>query len=200
MAPFKFSVLGYEFQRDIKVIREGYDASIEALERRFSDIEGNLKRYREMIAAGGEPIGEWEDGHTLWEEETVLEMDKESCANSISEVRKAFAVALYHHWERAVRRVTRFHDNDLRQLLKQAKEKGIRVSGDLVKVRHLVNTLKHNNGQTGKRLLKSWPDVFTSPLQPDRVRDWYFAVELRPDQIDMVFAIISESGPQVHRF
>ncbi len=53
--------------------------------------------------------GDWivehdDDGNVMWDQETLLEMDIEASDEAIMALRKAFVMALYHHWERALRK------------------------------------------------------------------------------------------------
>lgn len=200
MVPINFNMVGYDFSRGVRVLKEGYASAILALEQKSDALGTQLLEYREHLAHGGEPDEERDDeGFLLWDRERLLEMDLEVCSAGLGEVRKAFVIALYHHWERAVRKDTGYNKPYHEELLEAAAAAQIPVQPDLEKVRHLVNTLKHNNEKRGTQLLKHWPEVFCSDFSQDTNTDWYQSIELTDDHVHQALSIIAASGPEVMR-
>lgn len=196
MVEINFNMIGYEFSRGLRVLKEGYSSAILALEQKSDAIGTELLDYRRYIADGGEPDEERdEDGFLLWDRERLLEMDAEVCTAAVVEARKAFIIALYHHWERAVRKDTGYHGRDHVKLLKEAAAKNINVQPDLDRVRHLINTLKHNNAERGLHLLQHWPEVFPANFSSDEHTDWYHSIILTDAHVHQSLDIISDSGP-----
>ncbi len=200
MVPINFNMVGYDFSRGVRILKEGYASAILALEQKADMLGTQLLEYRQHLANGGEPDEERdEEGFLLWDRERLLEMDLEVCSAGLGEVRKAFVMALYHHWERAVRKDTGCNKPYHEQLLKAAAAAQIPVQPDLEKVRHLVNTLKHNNEDRGLQLLEHWREVFYAGFSHDANTDWYQSIEITDDLVDQVISIIAASGPEAMR-
>ena len=89
--------------------------------------------------------------HIVWSNTDDLEADIEMAADALNELRKAFCVAAYHHWERAV--IEWWHDSNITKnpprgfndIKTYAEQLGIPVDEDLGKVVALTNLIKHNN-------------------------------------------------------
>ncbi len=200
MVPINFNMVGYDFSRGVRILKEGYASAILALEQKADMLGTQLLEYREHLAHGGAPDEERdEEGFLLWDRERLLEMDIEVCSAGLGEVRKAFVMALYHHWERAVRKDTGYNKPYHDGLLKAAAAAQIPVQPDLEKVRHLVNTLKHNNEDRGLQLLEHWPEVFYSDFSHHANTDWYQSIELTDDHVHQTLSIIAASGPEAMR-
>lgn len=196
MVEMNFNMIGYDFERGLRVLKEGYSSAILALEQKSDAIGTELLEYRQYLVDGGEPDEERdEDGFLLWDRERLLEMDEEVCKAAVVEARKAFVVALYHHWERATRKDTGYHGRVHTKLLSEAAANNINVQPELNKVRHLINTLKHNNSEPGLQLLKSWPEVLPPAFEPDEQTDWYHEVVLTDAHVNQALDIIAGSGP-----
>jgi len=113
-------------------------------------------------------------------------------------LRKAFVIALYHHWERAIRASAAGANGNHDKLVKRAQAKGILIDARIGALRDLVNALKHDSDRCGKALLSSWPDIFSPNFQPGTLKtDWYRAVSLKDHHVVEAFEIVSGSGPIV---
>ncbi|MCY1360063.1 hypothetical protein D9M69_466710 [compost metagenome] len=201
MVPVNFNMVGYDFSRGIRILKEGYASAILALKQKADTLGTQLLEYREHLAHGGEPDEERDaEGFLLWDRERLLEMDLAVCSDGLGEVRKAFVIALYHHWERAVRKDTGYSKQKHDELLEAAAAAQIAVQPDLEKVRHLVNTLKHNNEKRGSELLKHWPEVFPSEFHHNANTDWYQSIGLTDAHVHQALNIIAGSGPEAMRF
>lgn len=148
------------------------------------------------MAAGGERIGEWEDGHRLWEQDQVIGLQIDDAEESVMDLRKAYVLAIYHHWERAARRWTRISDRAAHdKLAKATRDLGYPIDIRLEAVRDLVNTLKHNNVERAKQLFASWPEVLKADPAARPQLDWYSMVSLQDRHVHEACQIVRRSGP-----
>ena len=190
MAELRFNVLGFAYQEGIKRLAEGFISAGAALHDAVAKATAALDAYESDVAAGGQRIGEWEDGVCLWEQSDLLQMRIEDA----QDVRKAFALAAYHHWERWARRWTRSTHNKHDRLTAQTLQQGYAIDPRINALRDLVNALKHNNPVWGDALTRSWPEVVTS-YRAGVDMDLYEEIELSDVQVTAIFDVIANSGP-----
>jgi len=196
MTSVQWNFQGYVYQEGISVLNAAYHAAADALQEEWERAREEARAYQEGVASGArEWIGEMEDGHVLWDQEQVLEMEIESKREGQSALRKAFALSIYHHWERGARNWTGNHDRDHNKLVKAVKAMGIKVSPRLVAVKDLANLLKHDNDRRGADLLESWPEVLPDANRGKNRTDWYGAVRLSDQHLTEALNIIAASGP-----
>jgi len=192
MAKLNFNARGHAFKAGLDVLREGYASASAAL---HADVE-RAKSEAAAYEASDEWTGERdEDGHVLWEQGQVLGMRQEASEGALMALRKAFVLAIYHHWERAIRAYTdsgnsASHD----KLVDRAREKEIPLDRRLGSVRELVNALKHNKGGT---LQESWPEVLRHQARLHQQKDWYDAIQLTDAHVIEAFDVIALSGPRI---
>lgn len=197
LAPITFSIVGYEFERGLTAFRESYRSSLFALERKSDDLKTALLDYQTALANGGEWIGEHDDdGFVVWDKEQTLKMDSEVVVNGAVELRKAYVVAVYHHWERSARKLTDYIGRDSAILETKAVEKGLAIGPDFQRVKTLANTLKHNSEARGLKLFEIWPEVFRLKFHPRDKTDWYTAITLSDRHMEAVFDAVTASGPK----
>ena len=122
-------------------------------------------------------------------------MEIESKREGQAALRKAFALSIYHHWERGARNWTRNDDRDHNKLVEAVRAMGIEVSPRLVAVKDLANLLKHDNDRRGADLLKSWPEILPKVNRGRNRKDWYGAVRLSDKHLTEALDIIAASGP-----
>jgi hypothetical protein len=67
MVAFSFNAYGYAFQRGVDLLERGFKISTTALVKEYAKLRKELATYEASVSEGGERIGEWEDGHCLWE-------------------------------------------------------------------------------------------------------------------------------------
>jgi hypothetical protein len=118
------------------------------------------------------------------------------------ELRKAFAIAAYHHWERSVQLWIEIDAPDKRnaqgykEISKAASKIGYPADVELPRVNALANTLKHNSKDCGAKLLKLWPDILLPQVQNStNPTDWVSAIQLSGEHLNEIFNIVSRSGP-----
>ncbi|RWK63513.1 hypothetical protein [Mesorhizobium sp.] len=190
-----FDARGYAFEAGSEVLRQGYASASKAL---TADIE-RVRAAHAAYDASPEFIGERDDeGNILWEQGAILTLEQETVEEALEALRNAFVLALYHHWERAIRAYTGSDQNaKYRQLVARAERKGIPAVPDMAKVYRLANTLKHNSGHHGAVLFELWRDLFGPFFSARPDSDWYRAISLSDDDIHEVMRIIGAAGPKV---
>lgn len=199
MVKFSFNVFGYEFERGLKYLENGFQSAVSALETDAELARTALRDYKDSIAQGRGFIEEC-DEETLspFEKERILEMNIEACEEALMELRKAFVVGLYHHWERGVRRWVGSKNGKHRKLVDEIEKKGVKVDQKLEALQHLVNTLKHDSDNWGLKLMQSWGSVLRPNAQSSINAlniGWYQAVCLTDEHVLEVIRIVSASGP-----
>lgn len=197
MTSLSWNYQGYVYQEGVSVLISAYYAAARALHEEWERAKEEASAYQEGVASGERGwIGEMEDGHVLWDQDQVHEMEIKLKLEGQSALRKAFALSTYHHWERGARTWTGNHDRDHEKLVNAVKAMGIEVSPRLVAVKDLANLLKHNNDKRGADLLKSWPELLRNVTRRAENRsDWYGAVRLTDNHLNEAFNIIAASGP-----
>lgn len=199
MAEIRFNVWGYDFQEGVKTLQVSFDAGSEALRSGIVRAHDEAKVYALAVAADpGAWIGEHEDGLVLWDQAQVLEMGVERAEDAILALRKAFVIAIYHHWERSARNWTGLGDRNDGHLALSAKTValGYPIHRQLEAVRDLVNILKHGNDDKGRKLKNAWQEVFSADFQPGPAgTDWYEAVRITDRQVLEVCEVVAGSGP-----
>ncbi len=197
MAPIPFNILGYRFEKGLQVFKESFDSAMVGVLRKKEAIQAELMEYKHSLDNGGKWIGERdEDGYLLWDRETLLEMDLEESAEAVVELRKAFVLAIYHYWERTIRIYCHTTEPGHPNLIDRAKENGIMIGQHLERVHLLANVLKHNSSKWGNRLIRAWPDVFSTRFQSNDQTDWSAALAITDLHVNDAFEAILNSGPR----
>ena len=197
MVDLVWNYQGYVFQEGVSILSAAYESAADALREQWLKAREDATAYQEGVASGEiEWIGEREEGHILWDLEQVHEMEIESKLEGESALRKAFALAAYHHWERGARAWTGSDKRDHGDLVTAVQALGVAISPHLEAVKDLANLLKHDNNRRGADLMKSWPEVLPASLREGRARtDWYGAVRLTDAHLGQVFKAVAASGP-----
>ena len=144
----------HHFEHGMRMLEKGYVAARDSLNAEIERITRDSAAYEEALANGAEPIAEYdEDGNLLWEQSQVFEINIDDVHTALFEVRKAFAIALYHFWEASVAQWMKVSGKpiDHEKLVRYCASEGYGPSTDLEAVRCLVNYLKH-----GRNSRKDW--------------------------------------------
>lgn len=198
MAPMNFNFVGWVFESGLDVLERSFRTAFDALENQIAKARHEEAVYLEHVQLTGESeIERDDDGIILWDKEDVLGYEIEFAEDAGMALRKAFAIAIYHHWERSIRDWTEATHRSHSDLAERAVEKGATLHEKLGAVRDLVNALKHDSKRLGNKLMKSWPAVFPVRFQPTELTDWYEAIHLTNDQVFEVIEIVRQSGPDV---
>lgn len=178
-----------QFEHGLRMLEMGYRAARDALEAEIERIKVEAIAYEESLANGGEWIGEYEDGRILWEQSQAYEAQVDDVGHASLEVRKAFVIALYHHWERSAtgwKGGYASHD----ELADYCAGEGYGPSTDLGAVRCLANYLKHGPNSSKDwlgRLRRDYPSFLTQAPT--------FIFGLSEDDLYKIAATILASGP-----
>lgn len=198
MTAFSFNLQGYVFQQGVQVLLSAYETAADALTEALNRAHDDKAAYLAEAAIDDTAwIGERdEEGHVIWDQEQVHDMEIEAKAEALEAVKKAFVISVYHHWERSARIWTGNDHRDHARLVKSVERLGYPISPRLHALRDLANLLKHDNDKRGADLFKSWPAVLPSVHQnPERRTNWYEAVRLKNQDLTDVFNIVAASGP-----
>ena len=136
-----------------------FEAAKGALNAHHSDIEMAKNEYDRHLDAGGEPIGEWEDGYKLWDQEDAYRLEQLAMEDAIVELRVATVIAIYHFWERHIPNPSnkrRIH----RQLIADARANLVKLHPDIDALCYAANYLKHGAKKWREKLEGLYPDRF----------------------------------------
>jgi hypothetical protein len=137
-------------KRKALVASDALEGNLAAARRAAEEYEADVERDPKAW------IGEMEDGYILWDQSQVHEMKVETAEEAVQDVRKAFAISAYHHWERYARRWTGSgsstkHD----KLVERTVALSYPVAIELERVHRLANVLKHDNDLRGAELIQA---------------------------------------------
>lgn len=195
MVKLGFDVRGYHFEVGLKAIAQGFRASATALNTDVERIKVERIAYEESGVWEGERD---DDGHVIWSRGQILEMEQEAAEEALMHLRKAFVLALYHHWERAIRAYTSSSQHPRhKELVERAEQAGIAVVPELEKAYRLANALKHNSDNHGPRLFEIWPGIFDEHFRSASGVEWYGSVALSDEHVDEVIETIAKAGPKM---
>ncbi|MDX0488826.1 hypothetical protein GOC53_00825 [Sinorhizobium medicae] len=184
----------YQFEHGLRMLEKGYIAARDALQAEIERVKIEAVAYEEALANGGEWIGEREDGYILWEQSQAYEAEINNVTHALFELRKAFVIALYHHWERSAAEWKGGGYASHDELAKYCASEGYGPSPELSAVQCLANHLKHGPNSSRDwldRLRKNYPS-FLSHGQG-------FLFGLSEDDLYKVAATILASGPGAPR-
>jgi len=190
MAALSFDLRHFEFDHGVQLLKQGFEAARDALLNEIERIKADARAYEEELANGGAWIGEMEDGHKLWDQSDLYEAKTDDAHRALYEVRRAFVIALYHHWERSAIGWLGRNDATHEELERYCADSGFGPAPNLGAVRYLANHLKHKPGSNSRwfnKLRKEYPSflphVQTSPLA------------LSDTDFETVATVILASGP-----
>jgi len=204
VAAYEFNAHAYIFESGLDTIEQSYAAAVSGITQEINRHKAAFYDYGRYIEGGGAPTGEWdEDGIEIWSQDELLRFTISIAEEALMTLRKAYAIAIYHHWERSARQWTKNNDGNHRELVKDVLAMNYRIDPHLDAVRQLANLLKHANSVKGEELYKSWRDVFPADFRPPvsdvRVVDWYDRISLSDKHIERIVKTVRGSGPQVSK-
>lgn len=197
MVKLTFNAHGFAFENGVTVLLDTYRLASEALDANHNRLKVDLANYEESMASGEPPVGEWDDeGYTLWTQDRVLELQIEDAQDALHVLRMSFVVALYHHWERWLRRELNYNGRGHAKLVAKAIAHGINLDSRIHRVVTLANLLKHSNDDLGPKLLISWPELLPATAAARAPKDWYAAVILTNETVQEAAEVVLASGPR----
>lgn len=180
----------YQFEHGLRMLEKGYTAARDALQADIERTKAEAIAYEKHLANGGEWIGEFEDGHILWEQSQIYEAEINDVELALLDVRKAFIIALYHYWEHSATAWKGSYGSH-HELAQFCASEGYGPSPELDAVRYLANYLKHGpKSRTDwlDRLRRNYPT-----FMPKGPVEGLFG--LSDESVFKVAAIIFASGP-----
>lgn len=199
MAALSFNLSAYAFERGMTALWDSYRAAEEAVASKAEGLRTEFADYERRVAAGDPRQYEYEDdGTPLYEYGQLYEINLEDAEEAVAELRNAFVVAFYHHWERGAQRWGNFEPGAQPKhpsLIAATEKLGIAIPSRLEGVHHLVNLLKHGGQSWGEKLKVSWPEVVSGPASWGSAPDWRRAVSLSADQVAEVHKALKEAAP-----
>lgn len=100
MARLSFNAYGYMYQKNLKSIRDAYDATIKELDRRHTLAIGEGEKYRRAVEAGLKPEFEYDGDAVLYAYAELYKVIEEEAEAALPIARQAYVVILHHHWEK----------------------------------------------------------------------------------------------------
>jgi hypothetical protein len=198
MAKFTFNLLGYSYQSSLRTLRLSYDSAREALENEVERAAESAFAYQQAQEQGAEFVGEKdEEGYTVWDQQDVLNYQHEMAQDALRSLRRAYAISLYHQWERGARAWTEAKkDAKHDELVAAVEALGIRVDPRLHILRMAANVLKHDSDYWGQKLIEADSALIGGvTLKIANVTDWYEAVVISEERVTGFFDAVQASGP-----
>ncbi|APR53674.1 hypothetical protein CA223_19755 [Sphingomonas koreensis] len=200
MAPLRFNLHGYSYQDGISVLLNSYHAAQDALDSKRERAVDEAVAYQQGLEEG---TVEWqgerdEDGAVIWDHQSILDYNVRDAEEAGKELRKAFCIAMYHHWERSalnwVGKVQLTHA----ELVAKVEAIPYPVHAKLHELYLLVNTLKHNNAKWAKMLAAERQDLIGIDLQGELTKvNWYGVISVQTKHVEEFFNILAASGPRI---
>ena len=194
MAKLNFSMRGFIYESGIDCLRDSFTAAVQGIQDRIRE---ESEDWRSCKGDYEEQALYAEDGSTIFDPDDVYQYKVEALKEAHAELRKAFAIAIYHYWERKMRVFCKLPDGKHTDLEAAAARLGIQVPADFARVHRLANALKHNNQGSMKPLHKVWPEVSGILFEVKGDRDWYARIELNDDHIYHLLDLTKLAGPSV---
>ncbi len=206
MAKLDFNFWAFDYDRRITVMADTLATAEAALDAKSAEIAAVRDKHEQDVSDGivGDDTEYDEDtGAVMWSRSWGYDQDLEVINEGLVALRKAFVVALYHHWEKTVQKWADIKSNAKHaKLYKAVRDKGVTPPDRLEHVYHLNNVLKHNSLKNGPALLKEWPELFVLNDMIQKRLDagktdiaWSDNVSISADRMKEIFDVMRASGP-----
>ncbi|MBN7807084.1 hypothetical protein JZX86_17160 [Agrobacterium rosae] len=185
-------IIGFQYNHGVKLLEKVYAAARSSLQSEIHRVESEAAAYHDALSNGGEWKGEVEDGHILWEQSQVYELEINDVHYALFEVRKAFTIALYHYWEDSIAGLMglKGKGGDHETLSAYCGQKGWGPSPELDAVRHLTNHLKH-----GHAAKNDWMGELSSKYPSFLTDSVHRTFEPSEETLTKVASAVLTSGP-----
>lgn len=200
MVALNFNGHAVYFESGLDTIEQGYAAAVDGITQEINRKKAAFYDYNRRVENGGAPTEERDaEGRLIWSQDQLLEGTIFVAEEALVSLRKAYAITLYHHWERSALQWTNRKSEKHDDLMRRVLAMGYPIDPRLHIVRDLANLLKHANDRWGLKLYENWADVFPSDFRPPVDSawpvNWYDRVSLSADHIKIIMAIVRGSGP-----
>ena len=190
MAKLEWDFQHYVYTRGIDTLKRAYLAATSALQSEIARIETEALEYETALANGGEWIGERDDeGYPLWDQSQIYSFEVQDAELAICEVRKAFVIAFYHHWEHSAA-IWRGSAGSHSELVCYCEKQGYGPSPHIDALRYLANFFKH-----GKNSKTDWLNKLRAKYPEFMPRNVDFVFGLSDSDLDDIADIVLASGP-----
>lgn len=193
-----FSVHGYMYESGIDCLRDSFTAAAKGIQDKLRE---ETVAWEACLQSGeyAEQLQYAEDGSTLFDPADVYDYKMEALQEAYTELRKAFAITIYHYWERKIRIFGKLQNGNHEKLSDVAAKLGIEIPPEFARVHRLANALKHNNAGTVYKLHEEWREVSGVLFRAEGDHDWYSGIELTDDHIYHLLDLTKRAGPSVRK-
>lgn len=195
MANIKPFIDRHEFQHGLTILRRAFRSAHDQVVLEMDEARGEYEAHLEAIGDGPDTIY-WTDGYSVITTSDSLRMNVAAAISAVGELRLAFAVMFYHHWERSV---CQWAGKEIRDghaaLEKAAKAQGYPVHEDMTLVQALANLSKHGAGKWALHLFNRWDDLFREGFDPQKSLECRGALDLQEDHVWEVADIVEACSP-----
>lgn len=194
MVKLDFDLRGFAYESGLDCLRDSFSAAVEGIR---NHIWMETEAWRSGTGEYGEAIQYTEDGDVVFDPSDVYPFKIEALAEAHAELRKAFAIAIYHYWERNIRVFCALPNGKHAELQAAAGTLGVQRPSSFARVHRLANALKHNNRTSVRALHREWPEVTGVLFEAIGDRDWYHGIELTDDHIHYLLDLTKLAGPSM---
>lgn len=186
-----------QYERGLRLLALAYTTSNDALKNDLDCRVEDLIGHREAIARGeiADTI-EYNDGFVIITGNKARQLRADALFDALAELKAAFAIAFFHHWERSVCQWAGKHLRNFNEQKKAVSALGYPLHPRIEAAQNLANLLKHGNGMWAERLRTSWPELLPSEAESGPVNaDWRELIDLKDAQIDELQRILYACSP-----
>lgn len=191
------AVRGWMFREDLRQLQDAYRASRSNPDSRLHRARQEWAKLEEDVAAGVASFTEEdEDGQVIYDKGDHFGELAAEIGRVQQLVREAFAISLYHFWEREAGRLLgkeykpKSSPTELEQI-------GLRPDfAGLERLRLVSNVAKHSAGNSADQLYQTHPEMFdTKRMTEFETGPDYESLILADADIEAFFAVVQKSGP-----
>lgn len=194
MANIKPFLDKHDFLHGLRILRRAFKSAHDQVMSELDEACREHEAHAEAIGDGPDTIY-WTDSYSVITTLESLQLNVDAANAAVQELRLAFAVTFYHHWERSV---CRWAGKEIKQghptLEKEAKKLGYPVHEDMRLVQALANLSKHGAEKWAIKLC-TWPGLFRKGIDHFKVVDWRGALDLQEDHVWQIADIVEACSP-----
>lgn len=194
MAKINFDMEAYSYAEGIKAVRLMFEAAKTTLKLQSREVSEHIAEYDRHLDNGGDAIGEWEDGHRLWDQNDVYRLQLMAFEEALVELRVATVISLYHQWERHIPNPSGIKRNH-QQLVGDAQLSVIKLHRDFKALHYAANYFKHGSDHWLTKLHSEFSARFPKPVKEATVWSAAFRkLHLNDNDVDwfIEIAVFSE--------
>lgn len=197
MAPISYNLLGWLHQEGLSRLRDSYLSAMDGIGLRIKAAYDDIDQHdKEVAETNNDQIERDDDGNVIVDPRDILLYSAEIAEETESDLNKAFAIAIFHYWERSARSWTKKHSGKFTTLVHDVEAIGYSVDGELKNLHLVVNLLKHANSKHANLLMQESSKYLKEDNYNDAIsHEWYDEVLLNKKDILNFFKIAEMSGP-----